>query len=104
MLRVRAAILLSMPGTNAEQAETAVLHALACARRQGARGWELRTTATLAQLRVAQGRAAEARALLSTLYDQFTEGFATRDLTIAAEMLRDLDLTNARAQSDLRPW
>jgi predicted ATPase/DNA-binding winged helix-turn-helix (wHTH) protein len=91
LLRVRAAILLSMPGTNAEQAEASVLHALACARGQGARGWELRTTVTLAQLRVSQGRAAEARALLSAIYEPFTEGFATRDLTIAVEMLRDLD-------------
>ncbi len=98
LLRVRAAILLSLPGANAEQAEASVLHALACAGRQGARGWELRTTVTLAQLRATQGRAAEARALLSAAYESFTEGFATRDLTIAAEMLRDLDLTNAHAQ------
>jgi predicted ATPase len=67
------------------------MQSLDCARRQGAKGWELRTTMTLAQLRVMQGRGPEARQLLSTMRDQFTEGFETWDLTAAAEMLRDLD-------------
>jgi predicted ATPase/DNA-binding winged helix-turn-helix (wHTH) protein len=94
LLRMRASVLLSMSQQreHAEaEAEACVLQSLACARRQGAKGWELRTTMTLAQLRVTQGRAAEARRELSAIYNQFTEGFGTRDLTAAAEMLRELD-------------
>ena len=90
LLRIRASVLLSMPQPKLAEAETCVMQSLACARRQGAKGWELRTTTTLAQLRAMQGHAAEARQLLSTMYDQFTESFTTRDLTAAAEMLREL--------------
>lgn len=93
LLRIRAVVLLSMPQPGHAQVEACIMQSLDCARRQGAKGWELRTTMTLAQLRVLQGRAKEARQLLSTILEQFSEGFATRDLSAAAAMLRELDHT-----------
>ncbi len=58
LLRVRAGVMLSMPKLDAEQVEASILAALACAQRQGAKGWELRATLTLAELREKQGRTA----------------------------------------------
>jgi predicted ATPase len=94
LLRIRASVVLSMPHPDAAQAESCVMQSLACARRQGAKGWELRATMTLARLRVMQGRDSEAHLLLSTIYRQFTEGFETQDLKTAAEMLRELENGN----------
>ncbi|HEY6644490.1 ATP-binding protein [Povalibacter sp.] len=91
LLRVRANILLSMPQSDEGDAERCLLHSLALARRQCAKGWELRTTTTLAQLRARQGRDAEAREVLANLYAQFTEGFDTRDLKAAERLLAELD-------------
>jgi predicted ATPase len=90
LLRVKAAILLSMPEPEAAEAEECLAQSLALARRQCAKGWELRTTITLARLRAAQKRDAEARHLLSAIYGQITEGRETRDLAEATALLREL--------------
>lgn len=97
VLRIKADILLAMPQSAAAKSENLLLQSLACARRQGAKGWELRTTMTLARLRLMQGREAEAVEMLSTIYDQFTEGFETHDLKAAEQLLRDLDRLSATA-------
>jgi predicted ATPase len=52
--------------------------------------WELRAATSLARLRRDQGRSADATALLQPVYDRFTEGFATADLTAAKALLDDL--------------
>ena len=62
--------------------------AMSIAREQEAKLWELRGTMSLARLWGAQGRRAEARALLAPIYGWFTEGFVTPDLN-AAKMLLD---------------
>jgi predicted ATPase/DNA-binding winged helix-turn-helix (wHTH) protein len=91
LLRVRGRVLMSMDPPELTQAEAAAMRALDCARRQSAKGWELRSTITLARLRLAQGQPAEARRLVSSIYEQFTEGFGTQDLSEAASVLRELD-------------
>jgi predicted ATPase/DNA-binding winged helix-turn-helix (wHTH) protein len=60
------------------------------AREQGALFWELRVSLSVARLRVSQGRLHEARAPLASVYDRFTEGFATADLQAARTMLEGL--------------
>jgi len=90
LLRIKADILVSMPSTDEVLAEAIILRALAEARRQGALAWELRTAMTLARLRVKQGRGPEGRELVSGLYARFTEGFETRDLKAATELLATL--------------
>ena len=64
--------------------------ALALARRQGAKLWELRAAASLARLRRDQGRRAAARDLLAPVYAAFTEGFALPDLIEARALLEEL--------------
>jgi predicted ATPase/DNA-binding winged helix-turn-helix (wHTH) protein len=60
---------------------------LDCAGQQEALSWELRTSISLARLRLTQGRAIEVRALLEPVYSRFTEGFHTADLKAAKALL-----------------
>ena len=64
--------------------------ALAIAREQGTRGYELRAATSLARLWREQGRRAEARDLLAPVYGWFTEGFDTADLKEAKALLDQL--------------
>jgi predicted ATPase len=59
-------------------------------RAQQAKSFELRTAMSLARLLIDQDRRAEARELLAPIYGWFTEGFDTRDLKEAKELLDDL--------------
>lgn len=86
VLRRKAGILAAIPERKAE-AEPLLTQALELARRQGARGWELKTAVTLAELWIEQGRHAAAHALVARVYDAFDEGFATGDLTAARRVL-----------------
>src|SRR5712672_1876094 len=63
------------------------LRSLDWARRQGALSWELRTSTSLARLQQDQGRIAEARSLLQSVYARFSEGFETADLKTAKAYL-----------------
>ncbi len=72
---------------DAGAAETAFRKALAIARGQGARAFELRTATSLGRLLAEQGRAGEALPTLAAAYRVFSEGFATRDLVEAGELL-----------------
>ena len=65
-------------------------HALALARKQQTKSWELRTAMSTARLWRDRGRREEARELLAPVYDWFTEGFGTRDLKEAKALLGDL--------------
>jgi hypothetical protein len=82
-------------------AEQDFLRALNCADEQGALSLALRTAISLARLRRDQGRAAEARSHLATVYGQFSEGFGTADLRAAKQLLAALaqDETRQRAVS-----
>ena len=73
------------------KAEDSFRTALATAREQGARGYELRAATSLARLWREQGRRGEARDLLAPVYVWFTEGFDTADLKEARTLLSELD-------------
>jgi len=60
------------------------------AQHQGALFWELRSALSLARLRIAQDRRADARAALAPVYEKFAEGFETADLRHAGAMLEQL--------------
>jgi hypothetical protein len=60
------------------------------AREQDARFWELRIARSVARLRISQGRHYEAKAPLVSVYDRFTEGFATADVHVARTLLEEL--------------
>jgi predicted ATPase len=81
--------MLSLKG-DLEGAERNFLASLDCARRQQAKMWELRTSTSLARLWRSQGKRQEAYELLPPVYGWFTEGFDTKDLKEAKELLMDL--------------
>ncbi len=60
------------------------------ARAQKARSWELRAATSLARLWRDQGKPDDARELLASVYDWFTEGFETADLIDAKALLDEL--------------
>ena len=64
--------------------------ALAIARRQQAKSWELRAAMSLSRLWQQQGKRAEAYELLAPIYGWFTEGFDTADLQEAKALLEEL--------------
>jgi predicted ATPase len=82
--------LLSLAGRDQATAEACFLSAIAVAREQAAKLWELRAATSLAQLWAAQGRRAEAYGLLAPVYGWFTEGFDTADLKDAKALLDEL--------------
>jgi tetratricopeptide (TPR) repeat protein len=80
------------PAANGEQADphAAEAHfgrALAIARAQQARSWELRASVSLARLWAERGERQRALDLLAPVYGWFTEGFATPDLVEAKALL-----------------
>ena len=89
LYRLRGEALLAGAGTPGE-AETAIEQAIAVARRQNAKSWELRAAMSLARLRRQQGRPQEAAALLAPIYAWFTEGLDTADLQAARTLLAEL--------------
>jgi len=97
LLRLQAALLLLMPDKDDSQAEDCLVRSLACARRQNASAWELRTATSFARLRMSQGRLEEAHEILTGVYRSFTEGFGTRDLQAAEQLLNELDGFNGPA-------
>ncbi len=90
LLRVKGGLLLSMPQPNADDAEICLVRSLEWSRRQGARGWELRTATDLAALFASQGKSEQGRALLEPVFQQFTEGFDTADMKAAERVLAAL--------------
>jgi predicted ATPase len=71
-------------------AHTTPEHALALARGQNARSIELLLARDLAELWRDQGKRAEARNLLASIYSWFTEGFDAADLEEAKALLQEL--------------
>jgi len=72
------------------EAEAYFLNALTIARQQQAKSLELRATMSLSRLWQQQGKKAEAHKLLSEIYNEFTEGFDTKDLQEAKALLQEL--------------
>jgi predicted ATPase len=87
--RLKGELLLAESPDQADAAEDCFLQAVETARRQRSRAWELRATMSLARLRQRQGRRDEARQLLATIYETYTEGFTTPDL-IDAKLLLEI--------------
>jgi predicted ATPase len=91
LLRIKGELLLQQAADQSTlAAEDCFNQAAQMAREQDALFWELRVALSVARLRVSQGRHHEARAPLASLYDRFTEGFATADMQAARTMLDEL--------------
>jgi predicted ATPase len=85
--RLQGAFLLRQAVPEVPQAEACFQQALAVARRQQARSYELRAAVSLSRLWQQQGKRQEAFALLVPIYGWFTEGFDTADLQEARALL-----------------
>jgi predicted ATPase len=88
--RVAGQIALKSPERGSAKAEEYFERALAVARQQQAKSWELRASMSLARLWRDQGKVQQARELLASVYGWFTEGFETRDLKEAKALLEEL--------------
>ena len=84
LYRMRATLQLMLGNEN--EAEASLEKALEIARLQHAKSWELRSAIDLAHLRLRQGRADEARQVVSEIYAWFSEGFDTPELRQAREL------------------
>ena len=78
------------PEPDAAKAEGHFERALAIARSQQAKSFELRASMSMARLWRDQGKRDEARELLAPVYGWFTEGFDTPDLKQAKALLNEL--------------
>jgi predicted ATPase len=88
--RIAGEIALQSAHYDAAKAEAAFERAVGIARTQQAKSWELRAATSVARLWRAQGKGDKARELLAPIYDWFREGFGTRDLQQAKELLDEL--------------
>jgi class 3 adenylate cyclase/tetratricopeptide (TPR) repeat protein len=75
---------------NSRESEVELEHALAIARNQRARLWELRAATSLAGLWAHSGKRSEARDLLGSIYGWFSEGLDKPDLERARALLTAL--------------
>jgi predicted ATPase len=87
-LRLRGDLLLAIGDST--RAEASYHEAIAIARQQSAKLWELSTAMSLARLWRDQGKRVEARDLLAPVYGWFTEGFGTPVLQEAKALLDEL--------------
>jgi predicted ATPase len=88
--RIAGEIALKSPKRDVAKAQVYFERALAVARAQQAKSWELRAATSLARLWRDQGKVQQARELMAPVYGWFTEGFDTRDLKEAAALLNEL--------------
>lgn len=88
--RVQGELLLACAPEISADAEACFRQAIAVARHQNARSWELRAVLSLSRLYHHQGKNEEARRMLAEIYGWFTEGFETADLQEAKAMLQVL--------------
>jgi predicted ATPase len=85
--RMAGEIALKSPEPDEVKGQAYFERALAVAREQQAKSWELRRAMSMARLWRDQGEREEARELLAPVYGWFTEGFDTLDLKEAKALL-----------------
>ncbi|MGA7868754.1 MAG: hypothetical protein WCA23_33095 [Stellaceae bacterium] len=88
--RTAGEIALMSPEPDAAKARAHFERAIAIARAQKAKSWELRAATSLARLWRDHGKRQQARDLLAPIYGWFTEGFDTADLKEAKALLDEL--------------
>jgi predicted ATPase len=89
--RIAGEIALKSLAPDPEKAEAYFDRALAVARHQQAKSWELRAAMSMARLWRDQGKRDEAHDLLAPVYSWFTENFDTLDLKEAKALLDELN-------------
>jgi predicted ATPase len=90
LYRVQGNLFLLAAPSDEVAAEARFRQAIAVARDQAAKSYELRATVSLALLWQRQGERRRAHDLLAEIYGWFTEGFGTADLRQAKALLAEL--------------
>lgn len=90
LLRLKGTILVAAGSASLVEAEDHFRQSLDWAHRQGALSWELRAATSLGELQRLKGHVPEAKMSIATVYDRFTEGFATADLRSARALIDEL--------------
>jgi predicted ATPase len=90
LLRVRGEVWLRTTPADPAAAERAFQLSLQYAKAQSALSLELRSAMGLARLWSDQGKSTDAADLLETVYRRFEEGFQTKDLKLAGQLLAQL--------------
>jgi predicted ATPase len=88
--RIAGEVALMSPKPDVAKAEACFDRALAVARAQQAKSWELRAVMSMARLWRDQGKLRQAHDLLAPVYGWFTEGFDTLDLRRAKALFNEL--------------
>jgi class 3 adenylate cyclase/predicted ATPase len=88
--RVKGELLLGLTDPDEHRAERCFQDALAVARRQQAKSFELRAAVSLSRLWQRQGKKEQAHRLLAAVFGWITEGFDTADLKEAKALLAEL--------------
>jgi predicted ATPase/DNA-binding winged helix-turn-helix (wHTH) protein len=90
LLRVKGEVLASMSKQDTSEAEACLLQSLQLARERGLLAFELRVGTSLARLWADRAQRDKALELLDPIFQRFSEGFQTRDLVAAANLLQQL--------------
>jgi predicted ATPase len=88
--RLKGTLILQEKPDQKSEAHSCFRKAVEIARTQSAKSLELRATISLVRLLRDMGRSDEARTILAEIYGWFTEGFNTKDLKEAKELLDEL--------------
>lgn len=88
LLRTRAQIGIVSGRLDPRAAEAMLRHAIELANNQGALSFELRSAMALGALLAREERNEEAHAIVSKVYGRFTEGYETRDLRAARQLIK----------------
>jgi predicted ATPase len=94
LLRVKGEILTSISRQDAGEGEACLLESLQLARERGLLSFELRAGVSLARLWADRAQRVKALELLEPIFNRFSEGFQTRDLVAAANLLQQLRSRN----------
>jgi predicted ATPase/DNA-binding winged helix-turn-helix (wHTH) protein len=94
LLRVKGEILTSMSQQDVGEGEACLLESLKLARERGLLSLELRAGISLARLWADRAQRDKALELLDPIFNRFSEGFQTRDLVAAANLLQQLRSRN----------
>jgi len=90
LYRLQGELLLQQSEHSAPAAAASFQKAMTIAHHQQAKSLELRAVMSLSRLWQQQGKKEEARQMLAEIYGWFTEGFDTKDLQEAKELLEEL--------------
>ena len=100
LLRVKGEILTSLSADDSARGEAYLLQSLELARQLGLLSFELRSSISLARLWSDRGEIKRALEVLDPTFHRFSEGFRTRDVVEAANLLEHLRSKNAAIKKD----